>query len=51
MAEVGLVVEGFDDTTRGPFKRILDDPECGGVLMDWQVARVSRRARETTSNK
>jgi hypothetical protein len=32
-------------TTRGPFKRILDDPECGEVLMDWQVAGVCRRAR------
>jgi hypothetical protein len=29
-------------TTRGPFKRILDDPQCGEVLMDWQVARPSR---------
>jgi hypothetical protein len=32
-------------TTRGHFKRILDDPERSEVLMDWEVARVCRRAR------
>jgi hypothetical protein len=25
--------------------RVLDDPECGEVLTDWQVARVCRRVR------
>ena len=44
MTEVGPVVEGTDDN-QSPFMRVLDDAECGEVLMDWQVATVCRRAR------
>lgn len=32
-------------TTQSPFMRVLDDAECGELMMDWQVARVCRRAR------
>jgi hypothetical protein len=38
-------------TIRGPFKRILDDAECGEVRMDWQVWRGCAGGREAKSNK
>jgi hypothetical protein len=47
---MGLVAERTDDSET-IFKRVLDDPEFGGVLMDWYAARVCRPARGKSSNR
>jgi hypothetical protein len=47
---MGLVAERTDDNET-TFKRVLDDPEVGGVLMDWYAARVCRPARGKSSNR